>query len=611
MTVGDRRFQRRAVAQPGKDLGWTTCLSLPYKEKEDREFIVTMMDSKFDSAEETRQYLPPTLEDGIVHTTLMVGAGTTDTAAAHISHNNIAVEGTEPSVVECPEVGIVECDEGEVVVKEEEERVQGTMVDLGVEKDTSDVVEADGVPSAGSAVREGQEENLVLERIHQLGPETILASETKVDPTLAHIRSLATLEKEGYHQKRDILYRTRLSRQGEPIEQICVPLKFRRKCLNMAHGRFGHQGRNKMIELLRPYFYWPSMSRDCMLHIRECETCQKQDKATPKPSPMQIREASSVPFENISIDLVGPFPTAVGGFKYLLTAVDLATRWPEAIPLRTTTAKVITKSLMSIFSQCGFPARITTDNGPQFKGEFFKKWTKHQGIQHVFSSPYHPQGNGVGERLHRTLNAMIAKMTDKKGNWASTIPMALYFLRSTPCSATGTSPFMARQGWEPATPLHLLYRTWDGQDEGNIDLVEWVDLNVERVETLREKATATAAKTLSARKDKWDKRAKARSFQVGDQVLVRKPGMCAKLEDTWDGPFTITKVNSPLSYAVDFGYRKSPSIHAQLLKQFQPQEERRVARVTSVLEPDGPEDDIRDRLAGVEVVKGTMTDAET
>ena len=70
-----------------------------------------------------------------------------------------------------------------------------------------------------------------------------------------------------------------------------------------------------------------------MLHIRACDKCQKQDKAKMKPNPMQLRETSSIPFENVSVDLVGPFPTAVGGFKYLWMDIDLATRWPEAIPL--------------------------------------------------------------------------------------------------------------------------------------------------------------------------------------------------------------------------------------------------------------------------------------
>ena len=62
------------------------------------------------------------------------------------------------------------------------------------------------------------------------------------------------------------------------------------------------------------------------------------------------------------------------------------------------------------------------------------------------------------------------------------------------------------------------------------------------------------------RKARWDSKAKPRTFEVGDSVLVRKPGMCTKLEETWEGPFKIIKVNSPLSYGVDFGYRVKMSL---------------------------------------------------
>ena len=605
--LGDRTFKRKAVAQPGKDLGWTICLSLPYRKKDDREFVSALMDTKFQLDEEKRMYIPPVMEDGVIQATPMVCAGNTNIAAAHTSQDSVPLNNTDlDEVEECLEEGESETVETKGEVREEAAELGDGDDLLGVEENSLVSVEAAVGSLDGSAEIEGKQETLVLDGIHQLDSNGTLANETLTDPTLAHIRELARLEKEGYHQKKDIIYRTRLNIKGEPEDQICVPEKLRLKCMNMAHGKFGHQGRNKMIELMRPYFYWPTMSRDCMLHIRGCETCQKQDKAKMRPNPMQLRETSSIPFENLSVDLVGPFPTAVGGFKYLLTAIDLATRWPEAIPLRTTTAKVITKHLMTIFSRCGFPARLTTDNGPQFKGDFFRNWAKHLGIQHVFSSPYHPQGNGVVERLHRTLNAMVAKLTEVKGNWANTVPMALYFLRSTPCSATGMSPFMARQGWEPATPLDLLYKAWAEQDAGNLDIVDWIELNIERVESLREKSVATLAKSANARKEKWDKKAKPRSFKVGDKVLVRKPGMCTKLEESWDGPFTVIKVNSPVSYAVDFGYRKSPSIHIQLMKVFKSQDER-VARVTSVLAPDTQSDDIRDRLASVEVEQQTKS----
>ena len=83
VTVGGRKFLRRAVAQPGVDLGWIVCLSLPYRKKEDRDFVTALMDEKFDSPERARQYLPPRMDYGKVQTSLMVGDMDTNNASAH------------------------------------------------------------------------------------------------------------------------------------------------------------------------------------------------------------------------------------------------------------------------------------------------------------------------------------------------------------------------------------------------------------------------------------------------------------------------------------------------------------------------------------------------
>ena len=208
--------------------------------------------------------------------------------------------------------------------------------------------------------------------------------------------------------KDDILFRIRLDPFGQPREQICLPKQYRARCLKLAHTNFGHQGRTKMVEIIRPFFHWPTLTRDCLAYAKSCDTCQRMDKTSPKHNTMQLREMTTVPFEKVSIDLVGPFPTAVGGFKFLLTCIDGATRWPEAIPIRSITAKTIITQLTNIFSRCGFPTCITTDNGSQFTGHTFQKWLRHHGVKHVRSSPYHPQGNGVVERLHRTLHSMVA-----------------------------------------------------------------------------------------------------------------------------------------------------------------------------------------------------------
>jgi len=157
-----------------------------------------------------------------------------------------------------------------------------------------------------------------------------------------------------------------------------------------------------------------------------------------------------------------------------------------------------------------------SDNGPQFIGKAVSRWLRENGVAHVRSSPYHPQGNGVVERLHRTLGAIITKTTETKGNWASVVPMALNFIRCVPSEATGLSPFLAKQGWEPSTPLSVLHEAWTDKELGEVDMTEFVIMNSERVESLRETSSLKLREGMESRKDKWDRTAKIRKFEVGD-----------------------------------------------------------------------------------------------
>ena len=196
------------------------------------------------------------------------------------------------------------------------------------------------------------------------------------------------------------MFRTRLDKLGDNLKQLCLPKQYRDKCLRLSHENFGHTGRNKMGEHIRRFFYWPSITADSLRHIQSCETCQKKDRTSPKPMKMQAREIVTIPSEHVAIDIVGPFPVAKGGFRYLLTYLDMATRWPEAISLKKTTTRIVIDQLTLIFSRNGFPTTIVSDNGPQFVAASFQKWLKEKGIAHIRASPYHPHGNGWWSRCN-------------------------------------------------------------------------------------------------------------------------------------------------------------------------------------------------------------------
>ena len=407
ISVNSRQFKRRAVTQPGKDLVWSVCLSMPFDNREEWDFITTQMSNKFQLKEADTMYLPPEIKDGILKLGFLVSEG----VLVPCSNNNEPLHQTSEQLVisESPVTSVQsEQKSDEIGVDDVGDEMSGNSVEKGeLDVQPSEVVEEGGDSLGGSAEAEGSQD-ISIEGIRDDIPKSQLAEATLADISLGPLRKQAQLGKEVYHMENSILFRSRLDPFGQVRQQICLPAPYRGRCMKLGHNNFGHQGRNKMVELIKPFFHWLTMTKDCLRYIKACDTCQCMDKSLPRHNEMQIREMTTVPFERVAVDLVGPFPTAVGGFKFMLTCIDMATRWPEAIPLRTTTAKVIINQLTNIFSRCGFPTVLISDNGTQFTGNIFQKWLKQTCIKYVRASPYHPQGNGVVERLHRTLNSIVS-----------------------------------------------------------------------------------------------------------------------------------------------------------------------------------------------------------
>ncbi len=74
----------------------------------------------------------------------------------------------------------------------------------------------------------------------------------------------------------------------------------------------------------------------------------------------------SVPFETVAVDLVGPLPMANHSVRYLFTYVCLASRWPEAIPMRTASATEAAQCFVDIISRTGIPLKVLSDRGTIF-----------------------------------------------------------------------------------------------------------------------------------------------------------------------------------------------------------------------------------------------------
>jgi hypothetical protein len=100
------------------------------------------------------------------------------------------------------------------------------------------------------------------------------------------------------------------------------------------------------------------------------------------------------------MDLVGPLPKSNRGHQYILAIVDYATRYPEAIPLRTMATKGITRELVMLFSRVGIPDKILTDQGTLFMSQIMKDLRKPMKTTQLCTSIYHPQTDVLVERFN-------------------------------------------------------------------------------------------------------------------------------------------------------------------------------------------------------------------
>ncbi len=139
-------------------------------------------------------------------------------------------------------------------------------------------------------------------------------------------------------------------------------------------------------------------------------------------------------------------------------------------PIKSVTAKVVAKGMLEVFSRTGIPLEVLTDQGSQFVGSLSKQLHENLGINKIKTSPYHPQTNGIPERMHGTLGSMLRKVVSTGKDWAEQLPFCLFALRSIPNRDSSLSPFELVFGHAARTPLDVLHHGWLEQDFSELDV---------------------------------------------------------------------------------------------------------------------------------------------
>ena len=117
-------------------------------------------------------------------------------------------------------------------------------------------------------------------------------------------------------------------------------------------------------------------------------------------------------------------PVAKSGYSYLLTIIDHASRWLEVVPLTNIRAETCAVAFLNGWVyRYGPPRVLHSDRGTQFLSNIFEELRKKFVLVKSFTTPYHPQGNSIVERVHRTLKD---RLRATGGSWLDNIHGAVY-----------------------------------------------------------------------------------------------------------------------------------------------------------------------------------------
>ena len=426
----------------------------------------------------------------------------------------------------------------------------------------------------------------VRESIQDVVGRTELIKAQKEDPTLKKYWTRLENEERNHLKNRQsfymkvkngILYRVVMKPQGQvfgEVSQIMVPQCLKERVLQLGHESLmgGHMGMARTEERIVSVFWWKGVSADVQRYVKSCDVCQRMvHKGRVSRVNLGKMPIISEPFERVAVDLVGPLtPKSERGHRWILTVIDYGTRYPEAVPLKGISTEEVAEALLSVFSRVGFPKEVLSDQGGQFVSDLMNEVSRLISVKQIFSTAWHAQTNGLCEKMNGVLKSMLKKMCEERPqDWDRYLPAVLFAYREVPQESTGFSPFELLYGRQVRGPMQILKKMWTGENEESEErsVYQYVLELRERFERTCRIVRENLLCSQSKQKVQYDKKARHRTFEVGNKVLLLLPTKSNKLLLQWKGPYEVVERVGDVDYRIKIG-SKVKMYHANMLKRY-------------------------------------------
>lgn len=332
-----------------------------------------------------------------------------------------------------------------------------------------------------------------------------------------------------------------------PSPRPYIPSELRHAYLYAFHEQLGHVGTTAMLKALRLWVYWPGMTVDVRDHVSKCHECNAT-RSTHRSAVHPVRPTvGSYPFDSVICDICDMVESHDGRFSKIIVFADSLSRWVEVIPWGSdpTSAEVLDAFTAHVACRYGWPRELRADGGSNLANKLAEAIHERTGVQLLKGAKYHPQSQGIAERVQGTLTQMCVAANEGGSHWPDHLPFLLFSYRATPHRVTEMSPAMVLYGRELRLPstLDMPERTPTIDD-----LPADIQAYAQRQHLLLSAAwhaarQATVVEQEKAFSDAHSKHQSNVAFEVGDRVRYLLPDAKAnKLTSAWSTPCRILEV---------------------------------------------------------------------
>ncbi|MBW0568453.1 hypothetical protein O181_108168 [Austropuccinia psidii MF-1] len=165
----------------------------------------------------------------------------------------------------------------------------------------------------------------------------------------------------------------------------------------------GHMSEDRTKERVASKAWWPKWEQEFSEYINTCERCQKANRKHGKMyGLLQHIEEPKHPWGTINMEWVaGLVPGGKENYNACLIIVDRFSKSMRCLPCHKEDTAMDTALLFwnNIISTCGVPKIIISDRDPKFTSEVWTSLYEMLGTKLAFSTSYHPQTDGLAERM--------------------------------------------------------------------------------------------------------------------------------------------------------------------------------------------------------------------